>query len=176
MANEINIEIDIFDFEKGSAKFNLLLEKYEDAIQDAIEEIMYKAEQKLYENLTNYGLMGSELSSDCGVRQTGDYSFEVYAESDHAMFVEFGTGIVGENNPHPDPKGWVYDTKGKGEEGWWYPTDNPYPGQRHFISDDGTLLAWTRGQEARPYMYDTYRYIRRIVTRTINKHLGRIKV
>ena len=91
------------------------------------------------------------------------------------MFAEFGTGIVGEQSPHPDPGSWVYDSRGHGEEGWWYPTDNPYPGQWSFEADDGNTIAWTRGQPASPFIHETYQYVRRIVTRTVNKHLRRIK-
>lgn len=42
----------------------------------------------------------------------------VSAGTDHAMFQEFGTGIIGSNSNYPgDSSGWVYDYKGQGWQG-----------------------------------------------------------
>lgn len=83
----------------------------------------------------------------------------IYAGSYYAFFVEFGTGIVGENKPHPGlgtgeikdfgvigQNGTVYtkyDTNDHGEKGWWY---RPV---------GGTKSKWTKGMPARPFMYNT---------------------
>ena len=77
--------------------------------------------------------------------------FAVVADSDHAAFVEFGTGIVGQRSPYPYelPEGvtWEY-ASGKtirqladGRYGWFYPKD----GQWYF----------TDGMPSRPFMYLT---------------------
>lgn len=82
----------------------------------------------------------------------GGAIFCVVADSDHAVFVEFGTGVVGQKNPYPYPlpKGvsWEY-ASGKtirqlsdGRYGWFYKGDN---GQWYF----------TEGMESRPFMYET---------------------
>ena len=82
----------------------------------------------------------------------GGAIFCVVADSDHAVFVEFGTGVVGQKKPypHPFPKGvsWEY-ASGKtirqlsdGRYGWFYKGDN---GQWYF----------TEGMESRPFMYET---------------------
>lgn len=174
---DITINIDLDSFETDIKKFKAYLDKFEDAIEDAIQEIMGRAELKLMENIAKYGLGGSELASEVSVRRIDEYSFELVSGSDYSMFVEFGTGVVGAGNPHPDPQaGWFYDLGSHGEKGWWYVTDNPYPNQPTWTDPDGNLRAWTRGQPARPYMYDTYMYIRRIATRTVNKHIRRIAV
>lgn len=82
----------------------------------------------------------------------------VYAGSYYACYVEFGTGIVGKNNPHPGLDGSQdfavmgadgslytgYDTNERGEAGWWY---RPV---------GGTRFRWTKGMPARPFMYNTY--------------------
>lgn len=75
----------------------------------------------------------------------------VYSGADHSAFCEFGTGVVGQGSPHPDPiDGWEYGVNEHGEEGWWYYDDN---GTRH----------WTKGMPSRPYMYDTARMLRDMV-------------
>lgn len=69
----------------------------------------------------------------------------IRVNAEYGMFVEFGTGIVGENgNHHPAQEvfGWEYDVNEHGEVGWLFPTD------------DGTYRR-TRGQESRPFMYET---------------------
>lgn len=57
---------------------------------------------------------------------------------------EFGTGIVGSENPHVDEvlskAGWKYDVNEHGEKGWWYP------------KEEGGF-GWTQGQVAQKKFY-----------------------
>ena len=73
--------------------------------------------------------------------------------SDHVAFVEFGTGVVGQSNPHKNGEylslaSWGYATGSKifttkdGRVGWVYPTD-----------DGG--FRFTEGMPSRPFMYET---------------------
>lgn len=77
----------------------------------------------------------------------------VRVASDHAAFVEFGTGIVGQNSPHKNGEylaraSWGYATGEKifttkdGRVGWIYPMDN---GEFRF----------TEGMVSRPFLYET---------------------
>ena len=68
----------------------------------------------------------------------------------YAAYVEFGTGIAGQFDSHPDAGtvGWVYDINGRGEAGWWY--YNPNDDEWH----------WTIGEPAKPFMYTAYTRIR----------------
>lgn len=75
---------------------------------------------------------------------------KVLAGTDHAAFVEFGTGVKGANaakDPN-QPAGWVQDASGHGETGWFYPGDD---GQRHL----------TQGMPARPFMTNAANALRR---------------
>lgn len=76
----------------------------------------------------------------------------VIAGSAHAFYVEYGTGIVGAQNPHPEPEraAWEYDVNNHGNDGWYY-----YPGDGSGLFSDKSALAWTRGMPARPFMYNT---------------------
>lgn len=65
----------------------------------------------------------------------------------YAIYVEFGTGVVGSQSPHPNPDGWQYDVNGHGDSGWVYYDD--YSGQ----------FKWTRGFKSRPFMYNTARQL-----------------
>ena len=63
------------------------------------------------------------------------------------MYVEFGSGIRGQEAQHPmaGELGYVYDVNNHGEDGWVYFNDRD--GQYH----------WTDGMPSRPFMYDTVR-------------------
>ena len=65
----------------------------------------------------------------------------------YAAYVEFGTGVVGSQSPHPNPQGWQYDVNGHGDEGWVY------------YDDDSGQFRWTRGFKSRPFMYNTARQL-----------------
>ncbi len=79
--------------------------------------------------------------------------FAVVTDSDHAAFVEFGTGQKGNDTPYPYPLpdgvSWSYNVgqtirynSAKGTYYWFYPGDD---GQWHY----------TEGMPSRPFMYNT---------------------
>lgn len=76
----------------------------------------------------------------------------VVSTATHSVFCEFGTGIMGAENPHPEVAiaGWRYDVNNHGELGWWY------------IGRDGQAH-WTKGMPSRPFMYDTAQMLRQMV-------------
>lgn len=76
----------------------------------------------------------------------------IRSTADYAVFVEYGTGIVGAQGPqHPEMDtwepdgGWNHDHNNHGEEGWKY------------ISERDGKLHWTAGMVSRPFMYETYK-------------------
>lgn len=102
----------------------------------------------------------------------------VVAGTDHAMFVEFGTGIVGKQSPYPGklPDGvtWNYasgktirqamqdisingDTFVKAGEYYWT-----------YIGDDGKLHI-TKGMPSRPFMYYTSLQLMKLVEKTVKE-------
>jgi hypothetical protein len=121
----------------------------------------------LVQKLTDYGAdivrikivnMGAYYSGELLSGVNGYYSPTLNAgfvnvTSDHVAFVEFGTGVKGQNNPHRNGEylskaSWSYASGGKifttkdGRVGWIYPTD-----------DGG--FRFTEGMESRPFMYET---------------------
>ena len=143
------------------------------SIGDAIEEV--KAFQKeveeksriLIQRLTDYGAelarvkivsMGAFATGELLSGVDGYFSPTLNAGfvrvvSDHVAFVEFGTGVVGQNSPHRNGEylakaAWGYATGSKifttkdGKVGWIYPTDS---GEFRF----------TEGMKSRPFMHET---------------------
>ena len=87
----------------------------------------------------------------------------VVAGTDHAMFVEFGTGVIGKAQPYkgtlPEGVTWEY-ASGKtirqladGRYGWFYK------------GKDGNW-SFTEGMPSRPFMYNTENELRSIVIST----------
>lgn len=99
-------------------------------------------------------LDSGELMNNIDSQYRGNVGI-VVADSKHAAFVEFGTGIVGADNPHPEVAiaGWRYDTNEHGVLGWWYE------------GKDGKAK-WTKGMPSRPYMYQTAQMLRQLVVPT----------
>lgn len=71
----------------------------------------------------------------------------IKAYSDYAIYVEFGTGVVGSQSPHPKPNGYRYDVNNHGDKGWVY------------YDDDSGEFKWTKGFKSRPFMYNTARQL-----------------
>lgn len=105
-------------------------------------------------------------------KESGEYgaTFIVVTDSDHAAFVEFGTGQYGMDvpYPHPLPEGVSWDyAVGKtirknsvtGRYFWFYPGTD---GKWHY----------TEGMPARPYMYETSMELVKIVTEVAREVFG----
>ena len=143
------------------------------SVENAIKELQaYKKEvetktRQLVERLTYLGAdiarvkivglgaydTGELLSGVDGYYSSTSNIGFVRVTSDHVAFVEFGTGVVGQANPHRNGEylskaAWQYATgpkiftKKDGRVGWIYPTD-----------DGG--FRFTEGMESRPFMYET---------------------
>ena len=156
MKTEIKINLN----EKGSiGKATRKLHAYKKRVQNKTSLLVQK--------LTDYGAeivrikivnMGAYYSGELLSGVSGYYSPTLNAglirvTSDHVAFVEFGTGVKGQNNPHKNGEylskaAWSYASGAKifttqdGRVGWIYPTD-----------DGG--FRFTEGMESRPFMYET---------------------
>lgn len=129
---------------------------YRDKAQKAAEEIVRKlTEQGVSLAKLNASYMdiydSGELVNGIDSQYSGGKGF-VVSTATHSVFCEFGTGVVGANNPHPEIAiaGWRYDVNQHGELGWWY------------IGKDGESH-WTKGMPSRPYMYETAKMLRNMV-------------
>lgn len=98
------------------------------------------------------GELISSIEARYGGSTKGTAVFYIVADSEHAVFVEYGSGQLGMEAPYPYPfpEGieWNYNT-GKtifeispGQYGWFYP------------GEDGKWY-FTQGMPSRPFMYET---------------------
>lgn len=90
----------------------------------------------------------------------------VFTDVPYALYVEFGTGIVGEASPHSGDTDieWEYDIHDHRENGWWY-----------YTSTDGYgRFRWTMGMPARPYMYNTLRWLQQNAPAQASESFGKL--
>lgn len=158
----------------------------ERGIESALKQLAERAESKMREYLDGYGLSDSGIMDNMNFTMMDDgISIEMVGDTSgdskihRYMFVEFGTGIVGEQGTdHPFMKSphnidWSYDTNSHGESGWWYPTVPTDPNPTLERSADGGWVAWTKGQRSRPFMYRTWLYLSRATVPTFKAHIDR---
>ena len=140
----------------------------------AVEKGLVKGLQELAKTLIEHGVVvakmyvaqwgaidsGTLVDSIDGEYNESDHSGRIWTDCNYAVYVEFGTGIVGESMPHPlsAELGVSYDKNGHGDAGWWYPSEEGW----YQPKDGGPLMAWTKGMPSRPFMYDTLRNLERI--------------
>ena len=115
-------------------------------IQVAMLDAVYTGE--LMDSIEGY----YSSSSNVGIIKAGAY---------YAAYVEFGTGVVGSQSPHPDPQGWQYDVNGHGDKGWVY------------YDDEGGKFRWTKGFKSRPFMYNTARELEKVCKKIAEEVFGR---
>lgn len=99
------------------------------------------------------GELFNSIMDEPGAVMTNGARWIIYTGCEHAKYVEFGFGLRGQENPHPDPSltNWKYDVQGHGPTGWWYFKN----GEWH----------WSGGQPSKPFMYETGRDLRKLVRR-----------
>lgn len=156
------------------------VEKFAEQLREIIAELVQRLTEE-GKSIASVKVieMGAIDSSDLLNSIDGYYSEDtrtgiICARSYHAFFVEYGTGIIGASNSHPEMSGeWAppvitygehsysgYDTYEHGSRGWWYPSEKGWYIPKR--GDGSVSLAWTKGMRARPFMYQTFKELERM--------------
>lgn len=169
-STRISIDLDNLITKSSIPDYNDYLEM---ALEDAYEEMEERILLKFMENAAKYGQDAHRLFNDLSIERFGD-GFSISIDNEYAMYVEYGTGVVGQSSQHPKASeiGWVYDSKFHGHSGWWYPSREDDPNPYKWVDPQGVLRAWTRGQPSSPMMYDTWRWARQAFHPIFSKHLS----
>lgn len=128
------------------------IEAYRDSLAVKQARLMNLLASKGYEivvrNISQLNLPFSQNGLISGAMFTStERTATIYVISDHAIYVEFGTGIVGKTHPNPhNTIGYAYDVNNHGDNGWYY-----YSNGR---------LRWTKGMPSRPFMHNSYMELR----------------
>lgn len=103
----------------------------------------YATDRIIYYISTTTNEYTGDLVNSITTSEIFNDTIEIYTENAYAMYVEYGTGIVGSQNPHPLLDGWKYDVNEHGDKGWYYQDVN---GEWH----------WTKGEKSHQFMYKAF--------------------
>ena len=146
------------------------LNKYQEAYSKGIDNAVKYATEMMYNKVLEYCYANGISNHTSQIQWQYDDNTKtgrVWTNDVVIIFNEMGTGIVGSNNPHPNPDGpfksWKYDVNEHGEKGWIYP------------KEDGTY-GWTKGLPSRHMFYSAFQDIKdeigNIVDIEIRKTVG----
>lgn len=146
------------------------LNKYQEAYSKGIDNAVKYATEMMYNKVLEYCYANGISNHTSQIQWQYDDNTKtgrVWTNDMVIIFNEMGTGIVGSNNPHPNPDGpfksWKYDINEHGEKGWKYP------------KEDGTY-GWTKGLPSRHMFYSAFQDIKseigNIVDIEIRKTVG----
>jgi len=141
----------------------LIDDKIDKISELALKDLAERGITYIKDYLTMYDLGNSHIADTLQMVKT-ENGYQLIATGKQldgglcqAVLVEFGTGIKGSQTPHElaGTNGYVYDIKGHGEAGWWYPTDTNDKNPQKYVTTDGEIIAHTKGMPSRPFMYQT---------------------
>lgn len=157
---------------KSLEKAKKFLNKYQEAYSKGVENAVKYATEMMYNKVLEYCYANGISNHTSQIQWQYDDNTKtgrVWTNDMVIIFNEMGTGIVGSNNPHPNPDGpfksWKYDVNEHGEKGWKYP------------KEDGTY-GWTKGLPSRHMFYSAFQDIKseigNIVDIEIRKTVGEL--
>ena len=144
MNDNINITLSHSSISQAKSELSKYKNKLDVKTRLIVEALLDYGRRYAQEQLEQLGAVYTQnLLSSIDTELIGNVGF-IFTEEEYAKYVEYGTGVVGRNNKHPQPPAdWIYDVNEHGYEGWWY--YNEADGKMH----------WTQGMVHRPFMYNT---------------------
>lgn len=169
----MKITVDLFNLDKLSAE----LDRYSNIVDNIVDVVLKDMAEKGESYMKATYIAGHPQSQSNGNNiQTFKIpnGYRIEDTSPHAEFAEYGTGVKGQTNPHPDlPASWTYNTSGKPY--WWYPTTATDPNTSKFQNEKGDYIAATKGVVGSQHAWKTYQMINNIITKEIENKVGGIR-
>lgn len=153
--------------------------KLKEAYDRGCENLVQYATERLYElfvqNCEKYNIENSDSRINYSYNINAKIG-RVWTDDMVIIFNEFGTGIKGTQDEWADSYNYKVNASGKGEQGWWYPTDELDPNPHKWKDDNGQLRALTHGLDSRHMLYDAYMQLQsefsELIEITIGKAIG----
>ena len=142
------MKINVFSLESVNSAVNKL-RSYQKNLGVTANELIKKLTQQGYEYIVTIAPedTGNLKSSITWEFDSQSQKGTIKIGTDYAVFVEYGTGIVGKNSPHPKGGNWRYDVNNHGIKGWWY------------FDNKQNRFRWTRGQSASAFVHKTIKFL-----------------
>ena len=156
MARQISFNpLSVSDINKAIKDLMEYKKELNEKIDIFVKKLAEKGVEIAKDKVTSYQAIDTGELLDSITLKAGDVvkngsTYYIYTDCNYASFVEFGTGVVGEDTypkEFPEDVNWnyasgtcVFTTK-DGRTGWYYPTEDGY--------------RFTEGMESRPFMTET---------------------
>lgn len=126
--------------------------------ESVIDELLSEGERIMSGNI-NMSEVADSVTSYVSLVSKGSAEGYITAEHESAVYLEYGTGIVGVWNPHPElPAGWVYDSNEHGYSGWVY-------------WDNSGRKRWTMGLASGQFVLKTREELKRVSADIVAKKI-----
>lgn len=151
------------------------LQAYKDSMEVRCDEFCRRlAELGLETAVSIVPVETGTLKSNLGLVRQGERDYLVVADDEVAAFVEFGTGVVGENDPYPDPEvlseaSWEYRFGEKNNPAAHDPNDMGY---WYWLGDSGSWIRWN-GRKPAAFMLGAAGTMRANVAKVAKEVFGR---
>lgn len=135
---------------------------YRKTMEDIMKQVAKDSEKYARKKLIEYGAFYSGHTYNSIYILISSYNRFKLHFGGASSYIEYGTGIVGKQNPHPKASelGITYDVNSHGYDGWYY-----YDDVSHKIKK-------TLGMPSRPFINDTRKYMKNRFNYLVKKHLG----
>ena len=166
MVKKIKVNLTAKGLDLLEREFKELEKRTKDLPELITHELLVEGKKLISENMKKQsiqGVTGSLENSIFSKQRKNKGTFGV--ESEYAKFVEYGTGIVGENNPHPEPGDWEYNvpSEHKTLDGGWV-----------YYDEHLNRFQFTYGAVSKPFMYHTYYDLRDISIEIAKRIVGEL--
>lgn len=156
------ISINVFSrksISEAIERVQMLQDKIEGKHQQTVEQLTQIGYEYM---MTIVKIDGGELADSITLEFDSESNTgRIRVGSDYAIFVEYGTGVVGASSPHPEPApGWTYDVNAHGEKGWTY------------FDAKQNRYRWTKGQSASAFVYRTLQYMKSQAGEVLRVNMG----
>lgn len=158
MAKKISFGLSVNEIRKAQKELEIYKKEFISKVKEFTERLAEEGVKVAQLNISEMSAVFTGELFDSIDKEPGDTikygdSWIIYTNCPWAQYVEFGTGVVGSKNPHPDTSiaRWSYDVNNHGESGWVYYRNGQF--------------YRTRGMPSRPFMYETAQEIGFLVSR-----------
>lgn len=171
MKKVIRVKLDPYSVSSAIVELQMYKEDLERRIRLLVKKLTERGADIARAKVADYDAVysGDLLQSINGIMDGNRGVIRV--DSKYALFVEFGTGPIGKQNPHPLAESSHYK-----DEPWYTAADGKPMDMIYdwtpIETDDGNIIYLAYGQPAKPFMHETARQLREELPGIIKEVFG----
>lgn len=171
MKKVIRVKLDPYSVSNAIVELQMYKEDLERRIRLLVKKLTERGADIARAKVADYDAVysGDLLQSINGIMDGNRGVIRV--DSKYALFVEFGTGPIGKQNPHPLAESSHYK-----DEPWYTAADGKPMDMIYdwtpIETDDGNIIYLAYGQPAKPFMHETAKQLREELPGIIKEVFG----